>query len=48
MKSNFRYLSEKLHELGITEVDGILFDLGVSSPQLDTPGVALVIIMMHR
>lgn len=37
MKSNFRYLSEKLHELGITEVDGILFDLGVSSPQLDTP-----------
>ena len=37
VKSNFRYLSEKLHELGITEVDGILFDLGVSSPQLDTP-----------
>ncbi|MGH1232036.1 16S rRNA (cytosine(1402)-N(4))-methyltransferase RsmH [Bacillus toyonensis] len=36
-KSNFRYLSEKLQELGITEVDGILFDLGVSSPQLDTP-----------
>ncbi|HDR7656570.1 TPA: 16S rRNA (cytosine(1402)-N(4))-methyltransferase RsmH [Bacillus wiedmannii] len=37
VKSNFRYLSEKLQELGITEVDGILFDLGVSSPQLDTP-----------
>ncbi|AXY05473.1 16S rRNA (cytosine(1402)-N(4))-methyltransferase RsmH [Bacillus tropicus] len=37
VKSNFRYLAEKLQELGITEVDGILFDLGVSSPQLDTP-----------
>lgn len=37
VKSNFRHLSEKLQELGITEVDGILFDLGVSSPQLDTP-----------
>lgn len=37
VKSNFRYLSEKLQELGIAEVDGILFDLGVSSPQLDTP-----------
>ncbi|PEX91288.1 16S rRNA (cytosine(1402)-N(4))-methyltransferase RsmH [Bacillus cereus] len=37
VKSNFRYLSEKLQEIGITEVDGILFDLGVSSPQLDTP-----------
>lgn len=37
VKSNFRYLKERLDELGITEVDGILFDLGVSSPQLDTP-----------
>lgn len=37
VKSNFRYLKERLNELGITEVDGILFDLGVSSPQLDTP-----------
>ena len=36
VKSNFRYLAEKLQEIGITEVDGILFDLGVSSPQLDT------------
>jgi S-adenosyl-methyltransferase mraW len=35
VKSNFVYLKEKLLELGITEVDGILFDLGVSSPQLD-------------
>ena len=35
IKSNFVNLKEKLNELGITEVDGILFDLGVSSPQLD-------------
>lgn len=35
IKSNFINLKEKLNELGITEVDGILFDLGVSSPQLD-------------
>lgn len=35
--SNFRYLKEQLLELGITQVDGILYDLGVSSPQLDTP-----------
>lgn len=37
VKSNFCYLKECLHEHGITSVDGILFDLGVSSPQLDTP-----------
>ncbi|WP_243386724.1 16S rRNA (cytosine(1402)-N(4))-methyltransferase RsmH [Bacillus kexueae] len=37
IKSNFRFLTEKLSELGIESVDGILFDLGVSSPQLDTP-----------
>ena len=35
IKSNFVNLKEKLNELGIEEVDGILFDLGVSSPQLD-------------
>lgn len=33
--SNFRHLKEKLQEHSIMEVDGILFDLGVSSPQLD-------------
>ena len=33
--SNFVDLKEKLNELGITKVDGILFDLGVSSPQID-------------
>ncbi|WP_243289975.1 16S rRNA (cytosine(1402)-N(4))-methyltransferase RsmH [Bacillus sp. FJAT-47783] len=37
IKSNFRYLTEKLYEIGVTKVDGVLFDLGVSSPQLDTP-----------
>ncbi|UOE92936.1 16S rRNA (cytosine(1402)-N(4))-methyltransferase RsmH [Alkalihalobacillus sp. LMS39] len=35
IRSNFRYVKQELHNLGITEVDGILFDLGVSSPQLD-------------
>ena len=35
IKSNFVHLKEKLQELGIHKVDGMLFDLGVSSPQLD-------------
>ena len=35
IKSNFVHLKEKLQELGIHKVDGILFYLGVSSPQLD-------------
>ncbi|MBC2674174.1 16S rRNA (cytosine(1402)-N(4))-methyltransferase RsmH [Listeria booriae] len=35
IKSNFRYIKEALLEFGVTEVDGILYDLGVSSPQLD-------------
>lgn len=35
IRSNFRYIKEKLNELGVEQVDGILFDLGVSSPQLD-------------
>ena len=35
IKSNFVNLKDKLNELGIESVDGILFDLGVSSPQLD-------------
>ncbi|HOZ54255.1 MAG TPA: 16S rRNA (cytosine(1402)-N(4))-methyltransferase RsmH [Bacilli bacterium] len=33
--SNFLYLKEELEKRNITKVDGILFDLGVSSPQLD-------------
>ena len=35
IKSNFSNMKEKLLELGVEKVDGILFDLGVSSPQLD-------------
>ena len=35
VKQNFRYLKEALAELGVTKVDGIMYDLGVSSPQLD-------------
>jgi len=35
IKSNFAYLKQELNARGITKVDGILFDLGVSSPQLD-------------
>jgi S-adenosyl-methyltransferase MraW len=33
--SNFKDLKAELHELGIHKVDGIVFDLGVSSPQFD-------------
>ncbi len=35
IKRNFRYIKEELNKLGVTKVDGILYDLGVSSPQLD-------------
>lgn len=35
VKANFRELTAELNHLGVTEVDGILYDLGVSSPQLD-------------
>ncbi|MBM7598691.1 16S rRNA (cytosine1402-N4)-methyltransferase [Virgibacillus halotolerans] len=35
INKNFRQLEEALRQHGITNVDGILFDLGVSSPQLD-------------
>ncbi len=34
-KANFRQLQEVVNSLGFSQVDGILFDLGVSSPQLD-------------
>ncbi len=33
----FAGLTEVLHELSLTRVDGVLLDLGVSSPQLDEP-----------
>ena len=35
IKSNFLYMKQELEKLNIKSVDGILFDLGVSSPQLD-------------
>jgi 16S rRNA (cytosine1402-N4)-methyltransferase len=37
LESNFAYRVEKLVDLKVTEFDGILLDLGVSSHQLDTP-----------
>ena len=35
--SDFSNLRKKLNELGVEKVDGILFDIGVSSYQFDTP-----------
>lgn len=35
IKANFRELKSELQERSVTGVDGILYDLGVSSPQLD-------------
>lgn len=37
IKSNFLYLKDELEKHGVMKVDGVLYDLGVSSPQLDTP-----------
>ena len=37
IKSNFVNLKDKLKEQGVEKVDGILFDLGLSSPQIDDP-----------
>lgn len=36
-KGNYRDVKSHLTELGVSSVDGVLFDLGVSSPQLDDP-----------
>jgi S-adenosyl-methyltransferase MraW len=35
VEDNFRNLTENLAKLGVEKVDGVLYDLGVSSPQLD-------------
>lgn len=35
IKSNFVNMKHELNKLGVNKVDAILFDLGVSSPQLD-------------
>ena len=37
IQSNFRYLKRELNKRGVVRVDGVLYDLGVSSPQFDTP-----------
>lgn len=36
-QGNYRDLKSHLAETGVTTVDGVLFDFGVSSPQLDDP-----------
>lgn len=33
--SNFKNIKEKLYEENISKVDGIIYDLGISSPQID-------------
>lgn len=35
IQNNFRNLKAALAEVGVTEIDGIVYDLGVSSPQFD-------------
>jgi 16S rRNA (cytosine1402-N4)-methyltransferase len=35
--ASFAEMAERLAALGIQQVDGVLLDLGVSSPQIDTP-----------
>lgn len=35
INTNFRHLKEELEARGVNHVDGIVYDLGVSSPQLD-------------
>lgn len=37
IQSNFEHATEELAKRNVTKVDGILADLGVSSPQLDDP-----------
>jgi 16S rRNA (cytosine1402-N4)-methyltransferase len=35
---NFRHLKQELHQRGVSHIDGLLADLGVSSHQFDTAG----------
>jgi len=47
IKSNFRYLKSELNARGVQAVDGILYDLGVSSSLIHRNGDS-AISMMHR
>lgn len=38
LQANFRFIADVAHQQGWDAVDGILLDLGLSSPQLATPG----------
>ncbi len=31
----FRHLKDRLHDLGVTEIDGICYDLGALKPAVD-------------
>lgn len=35
VKDNFRNIKKRLNELGVSKIDGAVYDLGVSSPQFD-------------
>src|SRR5699024_7333520 len=35
IRSNFENMKESLNKLNVTAVDGVVYDLGVSSPQFD-------------
>ncbi len=35
--SNFKNLKDELNKIGINEIDGLILDLGFSSPQIDNP-----------
>jgi 16S rRNA (cytosine1402-N4)-methyltransferase len=37
-QANFRYMKQYLRLNGVTQVDGVLADLGISSHQIDSPG----------
>lgn len=37
IRANFIEMKQRLQEMGVDQVDGIMFDLGVSSPQFDIP-----------
>lgn len=37
VNDNFKRIPEVLTDMGIDKIDGTIFDLGISSPQIDTP-----------